>query len=74
MEYKTRIRNIREDKDLKQKEIAALLNIDQRMYSLYELGKAKMPVDRIITLAKFYNLDMNYICGVSDEPKSFPKK
>lgn len=74
MEYKTRIRNIREDKDLKQKEIAALLNIDQRMYSLYELGKAKMPVDRIITLAKFYNLDMNYICGVSDEPKPFPKK
>lgn len=74
MEYKTRIRNIREDKDLKQKEIAALLNIDQRMYSLYELGKAKMPVDRIITLSKFYNLDMNYICGVSDEPKPFPKK
>lgn len=74
MDYSTRIRNIREDKDLKQKEIAALLNIDQRMYSLYELGKAKMPVDRIITLAKFYNLDMNYICGVSDEPKPFPKK
>lgn len=74
MEYNTRIRNIREDKDLKQKEIAALLNIDQRMYSLYELGKAKMPVDRIIVLAKFYNLDMNYICGVSDDPKPFPQK
>lgn len=73
MEYSTRIRNIREDKDLLQKDIAKVINVNQRTYSNYELGIRKIPIETLIELAKFYNVDMNYICGVSDELRPFPQ-
>lgn len=73
MEYSTRIRNIREDKDLLQKDIAKVINVNQRTYSNYELGIRKIPIESLIELAKFYNVDMNYICGVSDELRPFPQ-
>lgn len=74
MEYSTRIRNIREDKDLLQKDIAKVINVNQRTYSNYELGIRKIPIESLIELAKFYNVDMNYICGVSDELRPFPQQ
>lgn len=74
MEYSTRIRNIREDKDLLQKDIAKVINVNQRTYSNYELGIRKIPIEGLIELAKFYNVDMNYICGVSDELRPFPQQ
>lgn len=73
MEYSTRIRNIREDKDLLQKDVAKVINVNQRTYSNYELGIRKIPIESLIELAKFYNVDMNYICGVSDELRPFPQ-
>lgn len=73
MEYSTRIRNIREDKDLLQKDVAKVINVNQRTYSNYELGIRKLPIESLIELAKFYNVDMNYICGVSDELRPFPQ-
>lgn len=74
MNYRTRIRSLREDHDYTQTYIASLLNVGQRTYADYELGKTRIPVDSLIILAKFYNVDMNYICGVSNKRNSFPSK
>ena len=74
MKYSDRIRSLREDSDLTQSQIADMLQVGQRTYCDYELGKTRIPVDSLITLAKYYNVDMNYICGVSDAKKPFPRK
>ena len=60
MEYK-RIKNLREDNDLKQKEIAYYLKITQQQYSLYEKGIREIPVDLLIKLANYYNVSIDYI-------------
>ena len=72
MRYAKRIRMLREDNDKTQSEIAAMLKVGQRTYCDYELGKTRIPVDSLIMLAKFYNVNMDYICGVSDIRKPFP--
>ena len=69
MNYKTRIRNLREDHDYTQAQIANLLNIGQRTYADYELGNTRIPVDSLIILAKLYDVSMDYICGLSDTKK-----
>ena len=74
MTYAERIRNLREDRDKTQQEIAGLLNVGQRTYCDYELGRTRIPVDSLIVLARYYNVDMNYICGLSDQKKTFPKE
>ena len=74
MDYKERIRALREDNDYTQSYIAGLLNIGQRTYADYELGKSRIPVDSLIKLARFYNVDMNYITGVSNVVHRFPKE
>lgn len=66
MNYVERIRALREDHDKTQSEIALLLKVGQRTYCDYELGKTRIPVDSLIILAKFYNVSMDYICGLSD--------
>ncbi|MGX7263391.1 helix-turn-helix domain-containing protein [Enterococcus crotali] len=71
MDYIKRIRALREDNDYTQREVAALLNVGQRTYADYEYGKTRIPLESMIRLAKFYNVDMNYICGVSDVKESF---
>lgn len=72
MNYSERIRALREDNDLTQKNISQILYIAQSTYSAYELRRVHIPLDHLITLAKFYNVDMNYICGVSDVVSPFP--
>lgn len=74
MDYIKRIRALREDNDYKQREIAEVLNVGQRTYADYEYGKTRIPIDSMIKLAKFYNVDMNYICGVSNIKNQFPKQ
>lgn len=74
MSYNTRIRILREDSDKTQSEIASLLKVGQRTYCDYEKGKTRIPVDSLIILAKFYNVSMDYICGVSDIKNNFPQK
>lgn len=74
MRYAERVRALREDSDKTQAEIAGLLNIRQKTYSDYELGKTRIPIDSLIVLAKFYDVDMDYICGVSDLRRRFPQK
>lgn len=67
MEYH-RIRNLREDRDLKQRELAEYLNCSQRVYSNYELGQRDIPTDVLIRLADFYNVSVDYILGLTDNP------
>lgn len=74
MHYTERIRALREDSDLKQREIASLLHIEQSTYSSYELGKLRMPVEYIIALAEYYHVSMDDICGVSKRKGEFPRK
>lgn len=74
MKYSERIRQLREDYNKTQTEIADILKIGQRTYCDYELGKTRIPVDSLIVLADFYNVNMDYICGVSDLKKPFPPK
>lgn len=75
MQYYKRLRDIREDNDLTQKQIAKILDIDQSYYSKYEKGKHPLPIEHLITLAKYYNTTTDYILGIIDEPhKIFPNK
>jgi len=62
-----RIRDLREDRDLKQKEIADYLNCSQVCYSHYELGKRDIPTEILIKLAKFYKTSTDYILGLTDD-------
>ena len=63
-----RIRDLREDHDLKQRELAALLNCSQQVYSNYELGQRDIPTDVLIRLAKFYQVSTDYILGLTNNP------
>lgn len=72
--WQNRIRALREDHDYTQTQIAEILHIGQRTYADYELGKTRIPVDSLIALARFYDVDMNYISGISDIKKPFPEK
>ncbi len=67
MIYK-RIRDLREDSDLTQKELAKALNCSQQVYSNYELGQRDIPTDVLIRLSAFYNVSVDYILGISDDP------
>ena len=67
-----RIRALREDHDLPQKTVAAMLHVGQCTYSGYETGKINISVENLLYLARFYDVDMNYICGVSDVRQPFP--
>lgn len=73
MGWQSRIRSLREDNDYSQTQIANILHIGQRTYADYELGKTRIPVDSLIKLAKFYDVDMNYISGISNAKRHFPK-
>lgn len=68
-----RIRALREDGDKTQIQIAEILNVGQKTYSDYETQKIRIPLENVIKLAEYYDVDMNYICGLTKEPKSFPK-
>lgn len=68
-----RVRNLREDKDLYQKDIAKLLGISQQYYSDYENGKRTMPVAYLIKLAQFYNVSLDYLVGLTNESKPYSR-
>ena len=74
MDYCERIRDLREDSGLTQTAIGKLLKVGQRTYADYEYGVTRIPVDRLIQLAKYYDVSMDYICGVSSVRGRFPKE
>lgn len=66
-----RIRDLREDNDLKQKDIADYLNCTQQAYSNYELGTREIPSDTLIKLADFYKTNVDYILGLTSNNKYY---
>lgn len=68
-----RLRDLREDKDITQKEIANKFNIDQSNYSKYELEKIEIPLKLLKDLALFYNTSVDYILGLTNEIKPYPR-
>lgn len=69
MLYFQRLRDLREDKDLKQVQVAALLGIQQTVYSRYERGYQTIPVEHLLALADFYNVSTDYILGRTNDPR-----
>ena len=64
-----RIRDLREDRDLKQRQLADFLNCSQQVYSNYELGQRDIPTDVLIRLSDFYNVSVDYLLGLTKNPK-----
>ena len=68
-----RLKDLREDLDLTQKQVADILNVKQNTYSQYENGQRQLPLDALIKLARFYGTSTDYILRLTDEPKPYPK-
>ena len=71
MDYRVRIRAVREDKDLTQAEVGAILHKSQQGYSHIEAGRAELKIEDLIKLCHFYNLSADYLIGLTDEPLPF---
>lgn len=74
MHYTQRMRDLREDHDLKQEAIAIMLKITRQQYQLYESGKRRLPIEKLIEICKFYDISADYLLGFTNEPKPLPKK
>ena len=64
-----RIRDLREDRDLKQRQLAEILNCYQQVYNNYELGQRDIPTEVLIRLSRFYQVSTDYILGLTNNPK-----
>ena len=64
-----RLKDIREDADKSQKEIAEVIGTSQSYYAQYENGKRAIPFDRMVALAKYYNISLDYLAGLIDTPR-----
>ena len=69
MNYRTRMRNLREDSDLTQKEVGMIINKSQQGYSHIEDGRAELKIDDLIKLCRFYRVSADYMIGLSEEKK-----
>lgn len=65
-----RIRDLREDRDLTQKKMGEILSCSQRVYSNYERGELDIPTEILIKLARYYGVSVDYILGLTDNPKA----
>lgn len=72
MQYTERIRELRKEKDYRQSYVANVLRIAQTTYSDYEKGKIRIPIECILELAQLYDVDLNFIVGVSEIRNAFP--
>ena len=70
MHFYQRIRDLREDSDHTQVEIAKLLGTAREQYHKYESGKQELPMHHFITLARFYNVSLDYLAGLTDTPRT----
>lgn len=67
MNYRTRMRNLREDRDLTQREVGAVINKSQQGYSHIEDGRAELKIEDLIKLCRFYNVTADYFIGLSEK-------
>ncbi|MBR5818233.1 MAG: helix-turn-helix transcriptional regulator [Clostridia bacterium] len=68
-----RLRDLREDGDKTQTDIAGLLGVSRQQYGRWETGAQEIPLHHAVTLAKYYGISMDYICGITDTPKPISK-
>ena len=68
-----RLKEIRQDRDLYQKDIAKILHTSQKQYSLYETGLRLIPIDKLEKLAKYYDTSIDYLIGLTNERKPYPR-
>lgn len=69
MYYYQRLRDLREDSDLTQRNVSEVLSITMQQYSLYERGDREIPFHHVITLAKYYNVSIDYIAGLTNNKR-----
>ena len=69
--YRERLKNLREDRDLTQEELGKLLNKSQQGYNHIEAGRAELKIDDLITLCKYYGLSADYLIGLTDEKRTY---
>ena len=69
-----RLKDLREDSDLTQNEVAKMLHIRQNTYSQYENGQRQIPIGSIIELSEFYKVSVDYILGLTDVKYQYPRK
>lgn len=69
----TRLKDLREDSDLTQKQLCKLINYKQQTYSCYEVGSRTLPYELLVVLAKFYNTSTDYILGLTNEVRPYPR-
>lgn len=74
MKLRLRIRDLREDGDLTQREIAAYLNCDQSLYSKYERLERDIPLTLMADLALYYETSVDYLIGLTDEKEPYPRE
>ena len=74
MHYYRRLKDLREDHDKTQKQIADLLGTTQPQYARYETGERELPMHHFITLAKYYNISLDYLSGLIDKPELLIKR
>lgn len=68
-----RIKDIREDREMKQKDVAEFLNISQTNYSKYELGKINIPIETLKKMSILFNTSVDYLLGLTNEVKPYPR-
>jgi transcriptional regulator with XRE-family HTH domain len=68
-----RIREIREDSDITQRQVGEYLMCDQSLYSKYERGEREIPLRLLIALARYYNVSLDYLAGLTDVKAPYPK-
>ncbi|MBQ9099385.1 MAG: helix-turn-helix transcriptional regulator [Clostridia bacterium] len=73
MDYRTRIRHVREDHDLTQAEVGKVLQKSQQGYNHIEAGRAELKIEDLIKLCEFYDLSADYLIGITDIPSPFKK-
>lgn len=69
-----RIRDVRTDRGLTQEQVAGVLHVSQNTYSQYEIGTTRFPLDAVVRLAEYYNVSVDYLVGLTDEPAPYPRK
>lgn len=69
-----RLRDLREDQDLSQSELAACLHVRQNTYSQYETGQRQIPIELLVQLAAFYHTSVDYLLELTDERTPYPRK
>lgn len=70
MDYRTRLRDLREDGDYTQEQIGRLINKSQQGYNHIEMGRAELKIEDLIVLCRFYHVSADYLIGLTDDPKT----